>query len=191
MFHTILPDDTIHPGVSNIRGTVSYSCEYDPNTRMAVNRTTELYINYANNSRLDAHNFAPIGYVDEGDMVNVVDRFYAGYGEMQDVCADPSFAKTNCTGPWLSKLYAEGNSYLVQQYPRLSYTIRATVSVPLGPSSDSPNSKDAKSSKETTELTIAVALLTVFLASALACCAYLVWRLRRITVPRNAERLDS
>ena len=45
-----------------------------PNTR-----TTQLFINLADNRRLDAEVFAPLGTVIEG--MAVVERLYAGYGE--------------------------------------------------------------------------------------------------------------
>jgi cyclophilin family peptidyl-prolyl cis-trans isomerase len=41
--------------------------------------STQIYINLADNARLDAQGFAPIGRVVSG--MDVVDRLYAGYGE--------------------------------------------------------------------------------------------------------------
>ena len=44
-----------------------------PNTR-----TTQLYINYVNNTNLDSQGFAPFAYVISG--MDVVDAIYSGYG---------------------------------------------------------------------------------------------------------------
>ncbi|CAF0753145.1 unnamed protein product [Adineta steineri] len=61
---TILDDPVL---MSNIVGTVSYATD-GPNTR-----TTQLFINYRNNSRLDLHGFAPIGVVTTGlDVANTI-----------------------------------------------------------------------------------------------------------------------
>ena len=99
----ILADDPVQ--ASNERGTVSYSAAYTADER-AVNRTTEIYINYRNNSRLDAHGFAPIGRVVAGMVV--VDSFYDEYGEMADVCdLHPELGNT-CAGVNETLLYSEG-----------------------------------------------------------------------------------
>src|SRR5262245_39387820 len=53
-----IPDDPVkHP---NSRGHVSFACA-GPNTR-----TTQLFINYADNSRLDGMGFSPFGVVTQG-----------------------------------------------------------------------------------------------------------------------------
>src|SRR5205085_540678 len=66
-----IPDDPVRE--SNTRGTISYAMT-GPNAR-----TTQLFINLGDNSRLDKDGFAPIGKVIEG--MNVVDQLYSGYGE--------------------------------------------------------------------------------------------------------------
>ena len=43
-------------------------------------RTTQVFINYVDNSRLDAEGFAPFGQVVQG--MDVVDKLYSGYGRM-------------------------------------------------------------------------------------------------------------
>src|SRR5215469_12234619 len=58
---------------SSIRGTVAYAMT-GPDTR-----TTQLYINLGDNSRLDSEGFAPIGSVISG--MEIVDRLYSGYDE--------------------------------------------------------------------------------------------------------------
>jgi peptidyl-prolyl cis-trans isomerase A (cyclophilin A) len=59
---------------SNKRGAIVFATA-GPNTR-----TTQLFINYADNARLDHMGFAPFGNVVEG--MDVVDKIYAVYGEM-------------------------------------------------------------------------------------------------------------
>ena len=55
-----------------------------PNTR-----TTQLFINFADNSRLDGMGFAPFGNVVDG--MDVVDKIYPGYRESprQDQITEP------------------------------------------------------------------------------------------------------
>ena len=50
---SFLANDHAYPGASNLRGTVAFGAEYDGD-EMAVNRSTELYINLADNQRLDS-----------------------------------------------------------------------------------------------------------------------------------------
>src|ERR1019366_9544864 len=62
----------------NVRGTLTFA-QAGPNTR-----ATEIFINLGDNSAaLDAQGFAPFAKVVEG--MDVVDKFYAGYGEMRPV----------------------------------------------------------------------------------------------------------
>src|SRR5215208_1298541 len=65
------PDDSVR--ASNVRGAIGFAMT-GPNAR-----TTQLYINLVDNTRLDSTGFAPIGRVVEG--MDVVDRLYSGYGE--------------------------------------------------------------------------------------------------------------
>ncbi|KAL3907820.1 MAG: hypothetical protein SGILL_008715 [Bacillariaceae sp.] len=57
-WNTTIPDDPVL--MSNLYGTISYATA-GPDTR-----TTQLFINSANNSRLDADGFAPVGRVISG-----------------------------------------------------------------------------------------------------------------------------
>src|SRR5713226_8029968 len=70
-----MPDDPVKQ--SNKRGMVTFAQTSAPNTR-----STQLFINYGDNSRLDADRFAPFGQVVEG-MENV-DKIFSGYGEQPD-----------------------------------------------------------------------------------------------------------
>jgi peptidyl-prolyl cis-trans isomerase A (cyclophilin A) len=76
---TIQDDPVIQ---SNKRGNLVFATA-GPGTR-----TTQLFINYADNARLDGMGFAPFGSVVEG--MDVVDKIYAVYGETprQDLITD-------------------------------------------------------------------------------------------------------
>ena len=58
---------------SNKRGFITFAKTSAPNSR-----TTHLFINYVDNSRLDPDGFAPFGTVVEG--MEVVDKLFNGYG---------------------------------------------------------------------------------------------------------------
>lgn len=96
------------PVEKNARGTLSYA-KSGPNTR-----ATEIFINLADNKALDDEYFVPFAMVVEG--MDVVDRFYSGYGEMrpQGKNIDPT------------RVEGEANEYLVQRFPRLDYIKKAT-----------------------------------------------------------------
>jgi peptidyl-prolyl cis-trans isomerase A (cyclophilin A) len=94
---------------SNTRGYLSYAMA-GPNTR-----TTQLFINYADNSRLDQMGFAPIGRVVEGQ--DVVDRLYAGYGE----------GAPRGKGPDQGRMQMEGREYLTKNFPELDCITKATI----------------------------------------------------------------
>ncbi len=74
---------------SNARGTITYAMA-GPNTR-----TTQVFINFANNASLNSQGFAPFGKVVEG--MDVVDKLYSGYGE------NPDQAKITATGQQVSR----------------------------------------------------------------------------------------
>ena len=94
---------------SNTRGMVSYAMA-GPDTR-----TTQVFINFGDNSALDSMNFAPFGQVVEG--MEVVDQIYAEYGD----------AEPRGRGPLQRRLQSMGNNYLKVEFPELDYVVRATI----------------------------------------------------------------
>jgi peptidyl-prolyl cis-trans isomerase A (cyclophilin A) len=103
-----LRDDPVK--VSNKRGTVVFATA-GPNTR-----TTQIFINLGDrNSFLDNQGFSPFGEVVSG--MDVVDRFFAGYGE----------GAPSGKGPNQGLIQAKGNSYLEPSYPKLSYFSKASL----------------------------------------------------------------
>jgi cyclophilin family peptidyl-prolyl cis-trans isomerase len=103
-----IPDDPVRQ--SNTRGTVSYAMT-GPDAR-----TTQLFINLGDNSRLDKEGFAPVGRVVEG--MEVVDRLYAGYGEG---------AGGGMRGGQQGPIFEGGNAYLDRAFPLLDRLIHARV----------------------------------------------------------------
>ncbi len=105
--HARIKDDPVRQ--SNRRGFISFATA-GPNTR-----TTQVFINYGDNSGLDGQGFAPFGRVVTG--MKVVDKLYSGYGE--GAPAGP--------GPDQSRLQTGGNAYLLRHFARLDYIKKATI----------------------------------------------------------------
>lgn len=103
-----IDDDSVRH--ANVRGTVGFAMT-GPDTR-----TTQVYINLRDNSRLDAQGFAPIGLVRDG--MDVVDRLNAEYGE---------HAGGGVRAGHQDSLFASGNAYLDRAFPRLDHLVRATI----------------------------------------------------------------
>jgi peptidyl-prolyl cis-trans isomerase A (cyclophilin A) len=91
---------------SNTRGVLSFAASGDPDTR-----TTQVFFNLADNSRLDKVGFAGIGVISKG--IEVVDSLYAGDRELPDQ----------------AKIERIGNSYLQKEFPNLDYIKTATITV--------------------------------------------------------------
>jgi peptidyl-prolyl cis-trans isomerase A (cyclophilin A) len=102
-----IPDDPVR--ASNLRGTLTYAMA-GPDTR-----TVQLFLNLADNTRLDAQGFAPFGRVVEG--MDVVDRLHAGYGEGAPMGR----------GPDQGRIQAEGEAYLAREFPLLDRVLQARV----------------------------------------------------------------
>ncbi|MDX2318561.1 MAG: peptidylprolyl isomerase [Hyphomicrobiaceae bacterium] len=102
-----IPDDDVTE--SNQRGYVSFATG-GPNTR-----TTQVFINFGNNSGLDGQGFSPFGQVVSG--MNVVDALYGGYGE----------GAPRGNGPDQGRLQGRGNAYLNADFPKLDYIKKATI----------------------------------------------------------------
>lgn len=102
-----IQDDPVRE--SNERGYITYAMA-GPNTR-----TTQLFINYGNNRGLDSQGFSPFGRVVSG--MDVVDDLYSDYGE----------GAPGGRGPSQQLMQAQGNSYLVENFPNLDYVERATI----------------------------------------------------------------
>lgn len=94
---------------SNARGTVSFAM------RGRDTRTTQLFINLVDNSRLDSAGFAAFGKVIEG--MEVVGALHSGYGE----------GAPRGRGPRQDRIQSEGNAYLESDFPRLDWIKSAKI----------------------------------------------------------------
>lgn len=103
------PDDPVKE--SNLRGYVSFAKSSAPNSR-----STNLFINYVDNTHLDQMGFSPIGRVIEG--MEVVDQLYSGYGDS---------SSSGGRGPEQMRIKTEGNEYLKRNFPKLDYMKKARI----------------------------------------------------------------
>jgi peptidyl-prolyl cis-trans isomerase A (cyclophilin A) len=128
-FHRVVPDSLVQFGihgdpavsaawndatlpvdrarVSNTRGRITYAMAQLPTTR-----TTQVFINFKDNSRLDPDFFAPFGEVITSMIV--VEQVFDKYGE--DI--DPRY------------ILLEGNAWLMKYAPRLDFIKRTTILAP-------------------------------------------------------------
>jgi peptidyl-prolyl cis-trans isomerase A (cyclophilin A) len=92
------------PKQSNKPAYVTFAKTGAPNSR-----TTQIFINYGDNTRLDAMGFAPFGQVVKG--MDAVNAIYKGYGESPDQGA----------------IQSQGNAYLDPKFPKLDGVKHAEI----------------------------------------------------------------
>jgi len=97
---------------SNTRGMVTFA------TAGANTRTTQIFINLGDNSNLNKMGFSAFGKVVEG--MEVIDKFYSGYGEGQP----------DGNGPNQGRMQKEGRAYIEKGFPQLD-TIKTAVILPM------------------------------------------------------------
>jgi peptidyl-prolyl cis-trans isomerase A (cyclophilin A) len=90
---------------SNTRGYVSFAKTGAPNSR-----TTQVFINFGDNSRLDGMGFAPFAQV-IGDGMTVVDAINSQYREQ----------------PSQGRIQSQGNDYLRGSFPELDFVLAAEI----------------------------------------------------------------
>lgn len=88
---------------SNRRGYITFA------TSGADSRTTQVFINFADNGFLDGQGFSPFGEVIEG--MDSVDKINSEYGETPDQ----------------GQINSAGNAYLKAQFPKLDYIKKAII----------------------------------------------------------------
>lgn len=94
---------------SNKRGYITFA------TSGPDSRTSQVFINFADNAGLDRQGFSPFGQVTSG--MEIVDSLFSGYGE----------GAPQGRGPDQGRLQREGNDYLMKDFPRLDYVKKATI----------------------------------------------------------------
>lgn len=97
-----IPDEPVKQG--NTRGTITFAKSSAPNSR-----TTQVFINFKDNSSLNRTGFAPFGKIVSG--MDVVDKIYSAYGER----------------PEQARIQTEGTAYLAKSFPKLDYIKKATI----------------------------------------------------------------
>jgi peptidyl-prolyl cis-trans isomerase A (cyclophilin A) len=97
-----IPDDPAKE--SNKPGYVTFAQTNLPNSR-----STQVFINYGENARLDGMRFAPFGKVIKG--MEAVNAIYKGYGE----------------SPNQAQIQSTGNSYLDSKFPKLDGVKHASI----------------------------------------------------------------
>jgi len=99
--HATIQDDPVTQ--HNATGTLVFATA-GPDTR-----TTQLFINYADNLTLDTRGFAPLGTVVEG--MDVVQKIFPGYAQQPDQ----------------GMIESQGNDYLSQAFPKLDFIKKASI----------------------------------------------------------------
>jgi peptidyl-prolyl cis-trans isomerase A (cyclophilin A) len=94
---------------SNKKGFISFA------TSGANSRTTQVFINFGDNGRLDGMGFASFGQIVDGQAV--VDSLYKGYGE----------GAPRGMGPDQGRMQSEGNTYLKKDFDKLDWIKEAHI----------------------------------------------------------------
>jgi peptidyl-prolyl cis-trans isomerase A (cyclophilin A) len=94
---------------SNKRGSLVFATA-GPNTR-----TTQLFINFGDNARLDGMGFAPFGEITDG--MDIVDKIYSGYGEQPDQ----------------GQITDQGDAYISKNFPKIDKIKLAKIVPPAAP----------------------------------------------------------
>ncbi len=101
-FKESIKDDPVKE--SNKRGYVTFAQTSAPNSR-----STQIFVNFKDNSFLDSQRFAPFGEVVSG--MDAVDKISAEYGEK----------------PNQGSIQSQGNVYLKASFPKMDYVKKATI----------------------------------------------------------------
>jgi peptidyl-prolyl cis-trans isomerase A (cyclophilin A) len=101
--NAVITDDPVL--ASNVAGTLTYATA-GPDTR-----TTQLFINLADNPRLDKLGFSPVCKMVDAQSLTIARLLYAGYGEVPDQ----------------DLITKQGNSYLKATFPNLDYIVSAEL----------------------------------------------------------------
>jgi len=117
---TDIKDDPVTQ--SNKKGYITFATA-GPNTR-----TTQVFINLQDNTRLDRMGFAPFGVV-EGDGMKVVEMFYDQYGDT--------------AGPDQPKIESQGKPYVDKGWPKLD-TIKSATLLTTTPAAASKSATPTK-----------------------------------------------
>jgi peptidyl-prolyl cis-trans isomerase A (cyclophilin A) len=94
---------------SNKRGTITYAKSSLPNSR-----STQVFINLGDNSRLDADGFAPFGTVIEG--MDVIANLYSGYRDAPTERQD--------------EMTSQGRAFVDKNFPNLDSIKSTTIIFP-------------------------------------------------------------
>lgn len=121
----------------NVRGTVAFGTGEVPGplapncsaAQCSLGFSVELFINLADNTRLDAADFSPFGAIDASGMA-LVDQLYWRYGELADLCSGPGKDEFCVPKPppeegWaginLTQFLLQGNAYARSNNPSFDY----------------------------------------------------------------------
>lgn len=118
--------------VSNQRGRVTFAKSGQPNSR-----STQVFFNLIDNSRLDSMGFSPFGEVIEG--MEVIEQLYSRYGD----------GPPTGQGPDQELIRTRGNEYLEAGFPELDYIETARVFATLDEANAALANPDAAAVSET------------------------------------------